>query len=124
MFFVFAVMLERKKKMPRAWVTYARRCLHDTAAPVWLRGVAANVVALGRSIGDIAWIRSEVRTTSNEDYLRALLVALRRANALDAASKAHAYSVGPYLSRTVDYLEHARYLPSLTKVHAYVKIMP
>lgn len=122
MYYLFALMLERRKSLPATWVEAANESLRNPQAPVWLRGVAANVVTRGGDLGDIVWIRGQIRSASGEDYVRMLLVALARVGALDAASAAHARGRSSYLIRTVDYLERVRYLPSLTKVHGYVKI--
>ncbi len=83
MYHLFALALEYPRAMPAAWLAAADEAMRDRQAPAWLRGVAANVVARGRKLADIGWIRNQAQASTDDFYTRYLLVALARADYLD-----------------------------------------
>lgn len=122
LFYLFALMLEYPTALPGDWVLAASERMRDATAPGWLRGCAANVAARGRKFSDVAWIRQEARSSTDDFYVRFLLVALARSESLDPATGRHCSARNAFLARTVRYLQHATDLPSLVTLRARVTI--
>ncbi len=110
---LMALMLDRAGQMPNAWADYARRIVRDHNQPVYLRGLAANVLSRARQTGDLDWIRGEVRTEHDPSLLRAYSVALWRVGELDPASSARVSSRHPLSANCIAYLKKTSKVPSL-----------
>lgn len=109
---LYAAMLECRKP-PNSFIELARSEVQDQNKPSYLRGVAACVMARGRSSRDISWIRSQFDTEHDPVVLRAYLVALAYAEALDKRTAAVAVGRFSQLQWTVSWLQGRKALPSL-----------
>lgn len=122
LFHLFAVMLERPAPVPRTWTSFAEEVVRDTEQPLELRAVAANLAVLSNRPAVTGWLRTTARTHASIDLARACIVALARVGALDGATAAAASRRDPRLGRTVDYLQRATSLPSISTARARVSI--
>lgn len=110
---LLAAALERRKSIPEPWIDYARRTCQDKNQPVYLRAVAANLMALGGHPADLAWLERELRSEFDPTLLRGYLVALARAGHLTGAIISAATGRRPELAVTGEYLKGRQTLPSL-----------
>lgn len=79
---LYAAMLEARS-IPDDWADLARADATDLNLPSFLRSVAACVIGRKRGARDIAWIKGQLSLEHDPDVLRAHLVALKYASALD-----------------------------------------
>lgn len=110
---LFAAMLEHPGKLPASWASVAAQRVKDRNEPVYLRGVAALVLARGELAADVAWIKSECRREHDPAMLRAYAVALHWVHQLDKGTQGHLVQRVPTLSATLAFLKGRQALPSL-----------
>jgi Reverse transcriptase (RNA-dependent DNA polymerase) len=110
---VLALMLDHSGPLPNEWIFHARRIAHDRNQPVYLRVVAANVMARGRQLADISWIKAEIQREFDPGLIRGYVVALARASLLDKNSIKMAQVRAPELKALIKYLQGRKHLPSL-----------
>ena len=110
---LLAGMLEVPKKVPLAWIQYARRVAHDRNEPTFHRSLAINVLALGKVERDISWIHSAARSEHDPHIVRACLVALARIGRTDNGLTRRLTASFPESEVTAQYLKGRRNLPSL-----------
>lgn len=122
LFHLFAVMLEHPGPLPSSWTSFAEGMMRDTEQPLELRGVAVNLAVLSGRPAVIGWARTTARAHGSIELARACLVALARVSALDAATATTASRRDARLGRTVNYLERATSLPSISTARARVPI--
>lgn len=79
---LYAAMLEARS-IPDDWADLARADATNLNIPSFLRSVAACVIGRKRGARDIAWIKGQLSLEHDPDVLRAHLVALKYASALD-----------------------------------------
>jgi hypothetical protein len=119
---LLAMLLERRHAPTTPMLTYSRSTVRDRNEPAYLRVFAANVLALGRQIQDLQWLRDEMRREFDPYVARGYLVALARVGQMDNASVARSTARLPVLARTVAYLKGRRQLPSLIQLRRMVEI--
>jgi len=122
MFHLFALMLEHPRPLPREWLELANEWMRDEGSTSQLRGIAANLVALQASPLDLAYLRREIRSSSDLYLARSYLTALARGGCLDRATLTTALHRGPLLARAATYLSTATDLPSLVSTKRVVPI--
>ena len=110
---VLALTLDRPGPLPLEWVAAARGFVRDRNQPVYLRAVAANVLARGMQPADVAWLRSEITREFDPALIRGYTVALARGGALDKGAEKALLAKAPELAPTVRYLRGRNNLPSL-----------
>jgi excisionase family DNA binding protein len=110
---LLAMMVESPRPLPSGWLAYARVVTRDRNKPSYLRGIAANVLAVGLTSSDVEWLRREIGLEYDPALLRSYVVALARVGGLDRASRARVLSRAPQLSLTLEWLAGRKSLPSL-----------
>ncbi|MCR6481540.1 RNA-directed DNA polymerase [Amycolatopsis sp. OK19-0408] len=120
--YLFAAMLEFSGDMPKLWVDSARNLTKDRHKPDYLRGVAANVLALGGLPEDLAWLRNEARRETGTGLQRAYATGLRRVGHLDDSTCSVLTSRSIGMAQAVEYLKSAARLPSLVRPYTTVPI--
>jgi excisionase family DNA binding protein len=110
---LLAGAIDQARGISGAWVTYARRVLRDRNSTVYLRVVAANLLARHGTATDVQSIKGQLAAEYEPTVLRGFLVALARAGHLDAGSSRIAMNRAPILDRTVKYLKGRSALPAL-----------
>lgn len=122
MTFLFSAMLEHGGILPQPWIKHARRTSQDKNKPKFLRIVAANVLALGRVLSDLTWLRIEAAQEPDPELRRGYATALRRTGRLDAPTAKVLQLRSKELGQTVDYLNSTDTLPSLVRCYSRVPI--
>jgi hypothetical protein len=112
---LFAVMLEVLNDPPLGWISYAGEIAWDANQPTFLRGLAANVVALGRNPIDIEKLRHIAQYDYDPALVRSVAAALRRVDSLDKHTQQRILARLPQLKPTLDYLRPRDSLPSLVQ---------
>lgn len=110
---LFAVMLEVLGEPPTSWIDYAETYAWDANQPTFLRGLAFNLVALGRRPKDIKALREFATTNYDPALVRCAAVALTRVDCLDKTTRQRMVDRMPQLQPTVTYLQSRNSLPSL-----------
>jgi excisionase family DNA binding protein len=110
---VLALTLDRPGPLPAEWVAAARGFARNRNQPVYLRVVAANVVARGMQPADLTWLRSEISREFDPALIRGYAVALARAEAFDKGTEKAMVTRAPELAPTARYLRGRKSLPSL-----------
>lgn len=110
---LLAVMLEVLNDPPREWVSYAAAIAWDANQPTFLRSLAANMVALGKSPVDIERLRKLAQHDYNPAFVRGVAAALQRVDSLDGPTHQRISERLPQLKPTLDYLRSRGSLPSL-----------
>jgi excisionase family DNA binding protein len=110
---LLATMLEHPDPLPEQWVGEATRRLKELNQPVYLRAVAAVVVARGGRSADISWIKRDIQREHHPTVLRGYAVGLHWARALDRQTERQLTARSPQLAQTVAYLRGRTRLPSL-----------
>jgi excisionase family DNA binding protein len=110
---LLATMLEHPDPLPAPWIREAARRLKDRNQPVYLRAVAAVVVARSGRRADIDWIKRDIQREHHPTVLRGYAVGLHWAGALGRQTEKQLVTRSPRLTQTVDYLRGRAQLPSL-----------
>ena len=110
---LLAAMLEHPGNLPPQWVKEASKRLKDQNEPVYLRAIAAIVVARGGRSADIAWIKKDLQREHDPMVLRGYAVGLHWAHALGKQTQRQLVARSPQLAKTVAYLQGRSTLPSL-----------
>jgi excisionase family DNA binding protein len=121
---LLAVMLEHPGKLPEQWVDQATKRLKNKNEPVYLRAIAAIVVARGGRRADIAWIGKDIQREHDPAVLRGYAVGLHWANALGKQTQRQLISRSPRLEKTIAYLQGRTKLPSLVFRDRTIEVMP
>ena len=109
---LMAVMLDIPDAIDARWIDYARGIALNRAEPAYHRGVALNMLALGKKSRDLEAISDVIRYEHNPEVVRAALVALRRVDSLTRGICKRTRRI-PGLERTVSHLRERNNLPSL-----------
>lgn len=118
---LLAGMLEVPAHLPPAWVAYARTVAQDRNEAPYHRGVAANVMSLGGTPGDIAWLREAILREFDPAIVRAFAIALARADKLDRATL-RVVSRTAGMEPLLNYLAGRNDFPSLIFPGRYVRL--
>jgi hypothetical protein len=110
---VLALTLDHPGPLPLEWIAAARGLVRDRNQPVYLRVVAANVLARGMQPADLMWLRSEINREFDPVLIRGYAVALARAGGFDRGTEKAMVARAPELAPTVRYLRGRNSLPSL-----------
>lgn len=110
---VLALTLDHPGPLPLEWIAAARGFVRDRNQPVYLRAVAANVLARGMQPADLTRLRSEISREFDPALIRGYAVALARAGAFDKGTEKAMVARAPELAPTVRYLRGRNNLPSL-----------
>jgi excisionase family DNA binding protein len=110
---VLALTLDHPGPLPLDWISAVRGFARDRNQPVYLRVVAANVLARGMQPGDLTWLRGEISREFDPALIRGYAVALTRAKAFDKGTEKAMVTRAPELAPTARYLRGRNTLPSL-----------
>jgi excisionase family DNA binding protein len=110
---VLALTLDHPGPLPLEWIAAARGFTRDRNQPVYLRAVAANVLARGMQPADLTWLKSEINREFDPALIRGYAVALARAEAFDRGSEKAMLTRAPELAPIARYLRGRKSLPSL-----------
>jgi hypothetical protein len=108
-----ALTLDHPGPLPLEWIAAARGFTRDRNQPVYLRVVAANVLARGMQPADLTWLRSEISREFDPALIRGYVVAIARAGAFDRGTEKAMAARAPELAATARYLRGRNSLPSL-----------
>ncbi|MFI6868969.1 reverse transcriptase domain-containing protein [Nocardia sp. NPDC050406] len=118
---LYAAMLECGQP-PESFIESARSDTQDQNNTSYLRAISACVMARGRAQKDIYWLRSQFDTEHDPGILRAYLVALAYAGALDKRTSKEAVARFPHLQWTVSWLQGRKELPSPLFANQHIAI--
>lgn len=119
---IYAAMLE-SREIPESWADIARADSHDLNTPSYMRGIAACVLGKRGLPRDIAWLKDRLSLEHDPLVLRANMVALRHAGALDKRSVKIVADRQPGLERTGIWLMRQNgFLPSLVDVGGKIPV--
>ncbi|MFI1916039.1 reverse transcriptase domain-containing protein [Nocardia sp. NPDC020380] len=118
---LYAAMLECGKP-PASFIALAKSDTQNHNNPNYLRAVSACVMARGCASGDIHWLKAQFDTEHDPTVLRAYLVALAYAGALDKSTGRRAVSRFPHLQSTVSWVQGRKELPSLLFANRHIAI--
>jgi excisionase family DNA binding protein len=112
---LIAAMLEVLNEPPKAWIDYARTVALDANNPTFLRGLAMNLLAIGRNPIDVDRLKELAQRNYDPGLVRSAAAALQRIGALDKNTQQQILHRHPSLAPTVDYLAKRGSLPSLVQ---------
>lgn len=112
---LIAAMLEVLNEPPKAWIDYARTVAMDANNPTFLRGLAMNLLAIGRNPIDVDRLKELAQRNYDPGLVRGAAAALQRIDALDRYTQQQILYRHPSLTPTVDYLSKRGSLPSLVQ---------
>lgn len=112
---LIAAMLEVLNEPPRPWIDYARTVAMDANNPTFLRGLAMNLMSLGRNPIDIDRIKELAQRNYDPGLVRCAAAALQRVDSFDRNTQQQIRHRHPSLVPTVDYLAKRGSLPSLVQ---------
>lgn len=110
---LISAMLEILNEPPKEWIAYARGVAMDANNPTFLRGLAMNMVAIGKDANDVDKVREVAQKNYDPALVRSAATALRRIDALDKTTQQMIVGRHAPLKPTIDYLAKRAALPSL-----------